>query len=69
MDATVYFDLLGHGAISLPGPAEGWLLVLEILDGNAELEVTADRVSREDVIKPQTPYEPPQKTKEEMDYN
>jgi len=69
MDALVYFDLLGHGAISLPGPGEGWLLVLEILDGSAELEVTAGRVSRDDVIRPQTPYKPPQKTKEELDYN
>ena len=45
LDAPVYFDLLGWGAISVPGPAEGWLLVLESLDGSAEFEVTAERVA------------------------
>ena len=71
MHARVYFDLLGHGAISLPGPGEGWLLVLEVRDGRAELEVTAERVSRDDVVKPQTPYKPPQKKRNshEPDYN
>jgi len=43
LDAPVYFDLLGREAISVPGPAEGWLLVLESLDGSAEFEVTAEQ--------------------------